>query len=36
MSKTREDQDFSAALHEIESNIEVRRLMFVISNVLGA
>ncbi len=34
MSKTREDQDFSAAMHEIESNIEVRRLMFVISNVL--
>ncbi|MEM7201959.1 MAG: hypothetical protein AAF628_16955 [Planctomycetota bacterium] len=27
-------QDFGAALHEVESNLEVRRLMFVLSNVL--
>ena len=31
---TQADQDFVAALHEIKSNLEVRRLMFVISNVL--
>ena len=28
------EQDFAAALHEIKSNLEVRRLMFVISNIL--
>lgn len=28
------DQDFVAALHEINSNLDVRRLMFVLSNVL--
>lgn len=28
------DQDFAAALHEIKSNLEVRRLMFVVSNIL--
>ena len=27
-------EDFEAAMHEIESNLEVRRLMFVIANVL--
>lgn len=28
------DGDFAAAMHEIESNLDVRRLMFVTSNVL--
>jgi hypothetical protein len=28
------NQDFRAALHEIHSNLEVRRLMFVLSNIL--
>lgn len=28
------DQDYEAAMHEVESNLEVRRLMLVLSNVL--
>ena len=27
-------QDYAAAMHEIESNLDVRRLMFVVSNVM--
>ncbi len=33
-SATKSSQDFSAALYEINSNLDVRRLMFVLSNVL--
>ncbi|MDX1604879.1 MAG: hypothetical protein R3202_01730 [Candidatus Competibacterales bacterium] len=33
-SATPADQDFVAALHEIRSNLDVRRLMFVFSNVM--
>jgi hypothetical protein len=28
------DQDFEAALHEVESNLDVRRLTFVLGNIL--
>ena len=31
---TKAEQDFRAALHEIESNLEVRRLMIIVINVL--
>jgi hypothetical protein len=34
LRQTPSDQDFVAALHEIKSNLDVRRLMFVLSNVL--
>lgn len=34
MTDAKAEQDFAAALHEIKSNLEVRRLMFVISNIL--
>lgn len=34
MTADRPAQDFEAALHEIESNLEVRRLMIVVAHVL--
>lgn len=34
MTDQQAEQDFSAALDEIKSNLEVRRLMFVISNIM--
>lgn len=34
MSKEEANADFAAAMHEVETNLEVRRLMVVLSNVL--
>jgi hypothetical protein len=33
-SRSRPTQDFEAALHEVESNLDVRRLMIVVAHVL--